>query len=747
MKGFLGLKRWQAIAGIGLLLLCTAATALTFGRVRGTPLMGRGLDISIVLVAEAQDGTFDANCFAAEVFYGEVRVSPNALSVSTERLASGEFRLRIRSSTAVDEPVVTLYARTQCGAPVARRYVLLAELLTETETQLPAVAAPLTSPSRTAKADTVSSVSTPQTPSASGSASGVTGAERSASPSLADGARRKAERDARRAARQAVDSARPTDTSQASQSASSKPAAKQSGMRKSKAEKSRLQVDLLDFSSLEPNLRSSFELSSEPTPDSAQRAQAQALWRAISASPEEILRDTGRLDTLEAQMRQGIERSNKQAQEIATLSTQLVAAERARYVNPFTIFLGLLTLTAVGLSVWLWRRGATQDRPWWRGAAAVDPGEEEKLWNHLEDEVMQDGDLGFEDSENPDNSSKARLAKAERALAGSDPQASNSAPLKRAPSRAPARASAAPAAPAPVGASNVPKRPIARFEHTQAPAPLSRASGRMPLLPDGNLGYSDFASSSFASSRLVSTEELFDIQEQADFFMSLDQPEQAIEVLKNHITDNVETSALAYMDLFDIYRRTGREADYEQLREEFNRVFNAQVPDFANYSEFSMGLEEYPQAMATIVQSWPKPQEAQGVIEEYIFRQPDPLQQPFDMLAYRELMLLYAMTKELVKSQSAENMLPTIAALRQAISGEVESDRGLDISLDMDEAAPLQAASSEEPAWLKELDQLAEPGAQAQPGASSEAENPVLPPLDFDLSSLSSPLTPRSEKN
>jgi hypothetical protein len=92
------------------------------------------------------------------------------------------------------------------------------------------------------------------------------------------------------------------------------------------------------------------------------------------------------------------------------------------------------------------------------------------------------------------------------------------------------------------------------------------------------MGYSDFANSNFASSRLVSTEELFDIQEQADFFMSLDQPEQAIAVLKNHITDNVETSALAYMDLFDIYHRTNREADYQELREEFNRVFNAQVP-------------------------------------------------------------------------------------------------------------------------------------------------------------------------
>jgi pilus assembly protein FimV len=127
-------KRWQTFAGVMLIVAATAASALSLGRVRGTALVGRGLDLSVQANLEAQEATPEANCFAVELFYGETRVSPNAVSVSPERSAGGELRIRVRASTVVDEPVVTLFLRAACGAAVSRRYVLLAETLSETET-------------------------------------------------------------------------------------------------------------------------------------------------------------------------------------------------------------------------------------------------------------------------------------------------------------------------------------------------------------------------------------------------------------------------------------------------------------------------------------------------------------------------------------------------------------------------------------------------------------------------------------
>jgi hypothetical protein len=148
-----------------------------------------------------------------------------------------------------------------------------------------------------------------------------------------------------------------------------------------------------------------------------------------------------------------------------------------------------------------------------------------------------------------------------------------------------------------------------------------------------------------ATPRPVNAEELFDIQQQADFFMSLGQHSQAIDILQNHISDSVGTSALAYLDLFDIYHKIGQREDFDVLRDEFNRVFNAQVPEFDQYGMSSRGLEDYESAMQRIQALWPS-SKVLDVIEESIFRMPELDAKPFDLEAYRELMLLYAIAKE-----------------------------------------------------------------------------------------------------
>lgn len=725
------MKRWQVFIGVGLLLASSLAAALSLGRVRGTPLLGRGLDVAVQSSLAAQESMPEATCFAVELFYGDSRVSPSAISVVPERSAAGEWRIRIRSSVVVDEPVVTLFVRTSCGPSVSRRYVLLAELLTETDTPvaLSSAAAPATS--ATPAPPIPLSPSVPSTrrddPQPSSTAPNASTGRMSRQERAAQRARNKAEREASAAS---VPSAAVAGTAAAKAERSLRSGKPPSASANAAKTKPRLQLDLLDLSSLEPNLRQSFELSIEPSSDAAVRAQALALWRSLNATPEDALRDSQRLEALEAQMRQSLEQGKRQSQDIAALTTQLQAAQRERYFNPFTWALSLLTLIALGLSIWLWRRQAQDDRPWWRGAAASHgEQQEEQLWNHLNEEMMQDVDVGLVNSTPVSDSGSSNPDSAGQALNTSS--RNTNLPEHSARKAAVGVSSSDKAKTKTLSTVSPNHRGMARFEDTKPPASLDQnlAAKKALLLPDRDMGYSDFANSNFASSRLVSTEELFDIQEQADFFMSLDQPEQAIAVLKNHITDNVETSALAYMDLFDIYHRTGREDDYQQLREEFNRVFNAQVPEFSNYSDQSMGLEEYPQAMQAIMLAWPRPQEALDLIEEYIFRQPDPQQQPFDMLAYRELMLMYAMTKDLVKSQSAESMLPTIAALKDAISGKPAASDDLGISFDLDNLA-LPA-------------QLTESGPASSPPQTQQAESGSmgkdLPSLDFDLSQMDAP--------
>jgi hypothetical protein len=168
------------------------------------------------------------------------------------------------------------------------------------------------------------------------------------------------------------------------------------------------------------------------------------------------------------------------------------------------------------------------------------------------------------------------------------------------------------------------------------PAPLAEASGV------------DFTNSGMGSMRSVSTEELFDIQQQADFFVVLGQHDQAISLLQTHISENPHTSALAYLDLLSIYHVLGRHVAFDDLRDRFKLSFNAQVPEFDAFATKGRTLEDYPAVLGQICDTWPRP-EALLVIEDLVFRNPGHADaDSFDMEAYRDLMLLYSVGRLVV---------------------------------------------------------------------------------------------------
>lgn len=736
------------IVGVALLACASTAVALSLGRVRGAVLLGRGLDLSVQTLLEAQEPLPEANCIAADVFYGDLRVSPNSVSVSAERSAAGEARIRVRTNAAVDEPVVTVYLRSTCGASVSRRYVLLADTLTEADATLPAVIAPVQIPRVTAPP--AEPAPPPSSPRVSSAPATTTGGSATAGNSTA--AERATQRQARRQERARL--AKDNMEQAAAQREQPRDVASRSIMRQTSPRKAagpRLQVDLLDLASMEPSLRSSNELATEPSQDAALRSQAQALWRSLNASPEEAMRDAKRLETLETQMRASLEQSKRQGQDIAALSTQLQAANQARYLNPFTMFLGLLTLLALGLSAWLWRRNSVSGQPWYSGQTER-AQDESHLWEQFKEEPPVTASAVLASAQPaPSQRAVAVHEPASRADAASQDKPSlrfaqrPTNPLEFAPPSEPISLSTAKIQPlgssAPAGRGGSMGRVDSTPPPSLIPQPKPRARASASASRSG-FGQTDFGQSGFSNSRLIAAEELFDIQEQADFFMSLGQPDQAIEVLKNHITDNVETSALAYMDLFDIYHRTNRKKDYAELRQEFNRVFNAQAPSFEAYGQQNKGLESYPQALQNIQRYWPGPQTLDE-IEELIFRKPDAQDQPFDMLAYRELMMLYALAKELNKAGAAFISVQSVApiagltstglALLDGVSDSARADlqdagaEGLGLDLSFSESDQFNAAIAHDATTLL-------------PALPLNEDNS----LDFDLSEAADLPSPKS---
>jgi hypothetical protein len=162
----------------------------------------------------------------------------------------------------------------------------------------------------------------------------------------------------------------------------------------------------------------------------------------------------------------------------------------------------------------------------------------------------------------------------------------------------------------------------------------------------GTLPAAEFQASQGGTVRTVGVQELIDVHDKADFFFALGQHDQAISILESHVHDQVETSALAWMDLLEQYHKLDRRADYDRLRSEFRQRFAVQVPDFEHFDQPTSSLENYGRALSRIVALWPS-KRVLAVIEESIFRKPGlPGAEPFSLEAYRELVLLYHIAKD-----------------------------------------------------------------------------------------------------
>jgi hypothetical protein len=597
--------------------------------------LGRSLDVSVLATLEPQEEVPEASCFSAEVFYGDTRVNSSSVTITPLRTSPTELTLRVRSNVPIDEPFITLYMRAACGNSFSRRYVLLSDSPSEPAPVVQAPVLPLLGAPTPIRSQPV-----------------ITELRNESSSSRDDASALAAQRAA----------ARQEQINQRAQARALDPAAREKALARSQARKEakelaeiqkkarveapaprsamsptlgsatqgstgRLKVDLLDLApGREPSLRSSAELLSQPTTDMAARAQAAAMWRLINSSPQDMLRDVERLRTLETEVRAMSELTKRQTQELGAVKTELATAKRAQYANPFMYALAALCLGALAFAAWLWRQRRSSNAPWWGNQQSQSKSDS----GYSKGKPI--ARFGGQDA--------ASNAAAEREREQDYVSASQ---LITPPSAAMPLGDRA-GAPTPFVSS---RRSAVDFDLQSTPAPETSgaAFNRRASLSGGRSNEPEFESSAVGGLRPVNAEELFDIQQQADFFMSLGQHAQAIDILQNHISDNVETSALAYLDLFDIYHKIGQRREFADLRDEFNRVFNAQVPEFDLYGLNSRGLEDYVPALERIQALWPNAKVLE-VIEESIFRKPDLDNQPFDLMAYRELMLLYAIAKD-----------------------------------------------------------------------------------------------------
>jgi len=113
--------------GSALLVAVTQTLATGLGPTQGDVIIGRPFDVLVQTRVEPGQGLADL-CLQVRLQYGESQVPGASLSTSLQSTgAGGEALLRVRSTKPINEPIVTLGLQVGCQTVFRRTYTLLAD--------------------------------------------------------------------------------------------------------------------------------------------------------------------------------------------------------------------------------------------------------------------------------------------------------------------------------------------------------------------------------------------------------------------------------------------------------------------------------------------------------------------------------------------------------------------------------------------------------------------------------------------
>lgn len=352
---------------------------------------------------------------------------------------------------------------------------------------------------------------------------------------------------------------------------------------------------LLGDESAPTPLRLSSEMQPvQETTTPQQREQLLAQWKALNMSPEEVLQDSAR----RAAQEQELSLAKGQAEQERRLAQDLQQALQERFTATWVYALAALALAALAAAAWLWwrmRQLALQAQHGWEAAVVGHASAEA---------VAESAVLDGAATEPAAPAAAARLPAAP--LPVPEPEAiepSESVLGALTGGAVPVVAAAKPAVAAPVAAPPPPKQALR-----------------------------------------INPEELFDLQQQAEFFVSVGEHSQAIAVMKKFIAENETTAPMAYLDLLRLYRSLSRVDDFNQLRDQFHTHFNAQVPEFTVFNRPGRSLLSQLEVLAQIEAQW-SDAAVVPLLEGMLFREEGVPHERFALEAYDDLLLLYAIAR------------------------------------------------------------------------------------------------------
>ncbi|WP_042419503.1 type IV pilus assembly protein FimV [Comamonas aquatica] len=565
----------------GSVAAASQACALSLGNSQGQVQLGAPLNL--VFQVQPDDGqTAESSCITATVWMGDDSLSPGNVLITPQATT-----VRVRTTQVVHEPLVTVKLTAGCAGSVARSYTLFADP--------PSSMAATIAPIDLSKLQVTPRPAARPAPAADAPARPVRKVtKRVVKPAAA------APVAAAAVAAPAAASANSTVAPPPAPPAVTAPAP--SAAEPAATTQPRLRMEPLEG------------LGSPQTAPEAP-ASAETTEPRIDAQTQALL-DTNaqRLQTLEQQLL-GLQSQLKNNQtELLKLNTQLAQAEQQGLPAWVHILLGLLALSLACIA-WLLQR-IKQERQ-----------NSQHAWAET---VLA---AAHPTAEPTEAALQAALTPA-TAPAPVPPLVQAAAQQPEATETIIAATAPAMATPAVVAVPQEPPLPEPAQLQELPSQVAETAPARAPVAPPDT-----------SLVEMLTAQALFDVQEQAEFYASIGENDQAVDILQSHIAQHQASSPLAYLELLQLLYRLSRTDAYEQAREQFQAHFNVQVPSFLGFSRKGRDLwSGYPEVLGKIEALWPT-DDVQSLLRSLIVNNPATAladtEVRFDLAAFDDLLMLY----------------------------------------------------------------------------------------------------------
>lgn len=181
----------------------------------------------------------------------------------------------------------------------------------------------------------------------------------------------------------------------------------------------------------------------------------------------------------------------------------------------------------------------------------------------------------------------------------------------------------------------------------------------------------------------VKVEEISDVTQEAEFWISMNDPQRAIEILSAQEQLEHPDSPVPWLFLLDLYRTVNDKVKYDRLRDRFIVFFNANIPEFDDdLTQIpDRHLEDFPHLIQIVCDAWGG-NNIIPYLESLLVDDREGKRAGFDLPVYRDILMLLGIAHELDKIKAIEGSPQTASAQAPVAEAVKDVDHLADAEFD-----------------------------------------------------------------